>query len=479
MTLDETYTRTLEEIDEQNWEYAHRLFQCVAAASRPLRVEELAEFLAFDFETGSTPTFLADWRSEDPENEVLSICSTLLVVVKRRRSSPVIQFAHFSVKEYLTSARLARTKTTISRFHVSMTPAHTIVAQACLGVLLLFDENITKGGLKAFPLAGYAAEHWVGHSRIEYVSSKVQDGMKRLFDPSKIHLSVWLWICDPEAPWRRSQRSKRPEKPRATPLHYAAVCNMHEIATFLIVEHSQNVNALGFDNEETPLLVSSRLGHVEISRVLLKHGADIGAQDNGFYSPLGRVALEGHVELAQVLLEHGADANALDSAGYTPLYLASEAGRLAVARVLLSHGADVTAQCEDNETPLHRAKDEAVAQLFLEHGADANALDINNRTPLHGVSDLAFPGAARVLLEHGVDAKARDANNATPLHLASGSDYQEEGRLDVVRLLLQYGADIHARDDEGQTPFMRATAKGRHDIMQLLSEHGGGLSGGS
>ena len=43
-TLDETYARTLEEIDEQNWEYAHRLFQCVAAASRPLRVDELAEF---------------------------------------------------------------------------------------------------------------------------------------------------------------------------------------------------------------------------------------------------------------------------------------------------------------------------------------------------------------------------------------------------------------------------------------------------
>ena len=106
MTLDETYARTLEEIDEQNWNYAHRLFQCVPAASRPLRADELAEFLAFDFKAGSTPKFLADWRSEDPENEVLSICSTLLVVVKPRWEPAVIQFAHFSVKEYLTSARL-------------------------------------------------------------------------------------------------------------------------------------------------------------------------------------------------------------------------------------------------------------------------------------------------------------------------------------------------------------------------------------
>src|SRR5450432_1094016 len=97
-------------------------------------------------------------------------------------------------------------------------------------------------------------------------------------------------------------------------------------------------------------------------------------------------------------------------------------------------------------------------------------LDIMNRTPLHRESELGLVGAARVLLEHGEDANAR-ANNATPLHLASGSKYRK-GRLDVVRLLLQYSSDIHARDDEGQTPFMRATAEGLDDVMQLLLEHG-------
>ena len=276
----------MQEIDEQNRDYAHRLFQCVAAARRPLRAEELAEFLAFDFEAGSTPTFLADWRSEDPQNEVLSICSTLLVVVKLPSGSPVIQFAHFSVKEYLTSARLAETKDTISRFHVPITVAHTIVAQACLGVLLHLDESITKDGLSDFPLAEYAAEHWVYHARFENVSLKVQDGMKRLFDPSKYHLSVWVWIYDPEPFGRRYERYERPAEARATPLHYAAVCNMRDIATFLIVEHSQDVNARGFDDEETPLHVSSRHEHVEISRVLLEHGANREPRDKYNWSPL-------------------------------------------------------------------------------------------------------------------------------------------------------------------------------------------------
>jgi hypothetical protein len=242
----------LEEIDEQNWEYARRLFQCVAAASRPLLVNEPPEFLAFDFEAGSTPTFQDDWRPGDPAHTVLSVCSSLLAVVKPRGGSPVVQFAHFSVKEYLTSARLAKAKDSISRFHVStMTTAHTVVVQACLGVLLHLDETVTKDSLENFPLAEYAAEHWVYHARFEGVSSNVQDGMERLFDPSKSHLSLWVWVRDPEYRWRRFERSERPGKARATPLHYAAFCGLYDIVAFLIVEHSQDVNAQGFNKRET------------------------------------------------------------------------------------------------------------------------------------------------------------------------------------------------------------------------------------
>jgi ankyrin repeat protein len=464
----------LEEIDEQNWEYAHRLFQCVAAASRPLRAEELAEFLAFDFKAGSTPEFLTDWRSEDPESEVLSICSTLLVVVQQPSGSPILQFAHFSVKEYLTSTRLAETKETISRFHISMTPAHIIVAQACLGVLLHLDENITEDRLKDFPLAEYAAKHWVHHVRFENVSSMLQDGMKRLFDPSQSHFSVWVWIYDPE-PEGRLERYQRPSCARATPLHYATFYGMQDIATFLIVERSQDVNALGFHRKETPLIVSSRLGYVEMVQVLLKHGADTEARDIGDYTAMVFATVYGYVEVAQVLLEHGADTNLHYKKMCTPLHWAScygPYGQLASAQVLLSHGADVTAQDEDNETALHVAKDEKVARLLLEHGSDANALDIYNRTPLHLVSEEGHVGVARALLEHGADVNARDANNETPLYRASWLGYSKETGLDMVRLLLQYGSDIHARDDEGRTPFMAATKHGRHEIMQFLLENG-------
>jgi len=144
-TLDETYERTLQDIQSTNWEYAQRLFLCVSVAKRPLSPEELAEFLAFDFDAGPTPKFCKDFRQEYPLEAVLSTCSTLLAIVNID-DLPVIQFSHFSVKEFLMSTRFSEKPNTISCcFHISLTPAHTSVAQGCLGILLHLDGSVTEG----------------------------------------------------------------------------------------------------------------------------------------------------------------------------------------------------------------------------------------------------------------------------------------------------------------------------------------------
>ena len=85
-TLDETYERTLGEIEDTNWEAAHQLLQCVAVASRPLRLEELADILAFNFNAEPIPTFPVDPRPEDPVETVLSKCSILLSLVNIENS---------------------------------------------------------------------------------------------------------------------------------------------------------------------------------------------------------------------------------------------------------------------------------------------------------------------------------------------------------------------------------------------------------
>ena len=108
-----------------------------------------------------------------------------------------------------------------------MTPAHTLVAQTCLGVLLHLDPNITRDSLTTFPLAKYAAEHWFEHARFEGVSQNADEGTKRLFDTMKPHFAIWIWICDPTVlPWNRRELSvyggRREHLPDQRDLHQRA-----------------------------------------------------------------------------------------------------------------------------------------------------------------------------------------------------------------------------------------------------------------
>jgi hypothetical protein len=123
--LDKTYERILLGIDKQKRKYAQRLFQCLLVSFRPLRVDELAEFLAVQFDATAPPSFNEDLRPLDAEEAVLSACSSLIAVVNRE-GGQVVQFSHFSVKEFLTSDRLATTGDEgFSCYHILTEPAHT------------------------------------------------------------------------------------------------------------------------------------------------------------------------------------------------------------------------------------------------------------------------------------------------------------------------------------------------------------------
>jgi hypothetical protein len=150
----------LKNINRETRAYAHRLLQCLTVAVRSLRLEELAEVLAFDFDEspGGIPKLDANWRREDQEQAVLSTCSSLITVVHDGESR-VVQFSHFSVKEFLTSDRLAVAVGDISSHHIDLEPAHTILAQACLGLLLRLDDSTRETFVQRFPLAQYGAEH--------------------------------------------------------------------------------------------------------------------------------------------------------------------------------------------------------------------------------------------------------------------------------------------------------------------------------
>jgi hypothetical protein len=144
------------------------------------------------------------WRWEDQEQAVLSACSSLISVVGGA-GSRVVQFSHFSVKEYLMSNRLAAASADISLYHILPEPAHLVLAHACLGVLLNSDncvdeeseERSSNYGAnfsdvdKNAPLLMYSSEHWVSHAQVGNVASFLKDAIEALFDINKPYFLAW------------------------------------------------------------------------------------------------------------------------------------------------------------------------------------------------------------------------------------------------------------------------------------------------
>jgi ankyrin repeat protein len=476
-TLDETYERSLREINKADSELAHRLFQCVAVASRPLRVEELAEFLAFDFTVGPVPKFHENWRPEDPLEAVLSTCTTLLSLVNVE-DSQVIQFSHFSVKEFITSSRFAKKQDTIScLYHVSMTPAHTLVTQACLGILLHLDAHVARDTLQNYPLAEYAAERWFEHARFDGVSQSVEEGMKLLFDAGELHFATWVWINEPNQRWRRGERSERPLSPNGVPLHYAAFCGLNTVVELLAIEHPQDMQSRGLIDHSTPLHLASQQGNVEVARILVEYGSDVSAENKEGSTPLHLVSLSGSIELARLLVKHGADVSAKNKRMSTPLHMASRYGSVDLARFLVQYGADISAQEVDRWTALHWASYNghlALARFLVEHGADVSAKDENGRTAVICSSKHGHVDITRILFEHGADISIKDKRGWSALHSAS-----HYGHVRLVRFLVEHGVDVSAlsaQDESGSTLLEIASTRGYVDIVHFLVEHGADVS---
>ena len=445
-TLDETYERILRDINEVNRDHAHRLLQCLTVAVRPLRVAELAEVLAVDFgmaSRGETSKLNTDWRWEDQREAVLSTCSSLISVIVDEDGAQVVQFSHFSVQEFLISSRIADSNADVSHFHILLEPAHTVLAEACLVVLLRLGELVDEDNvLKKFPLARYAAKHWVHHARFENVSSYIRERMQDLFDPDKPYFSAWLQVDNidtvpayPSVLYYSADLTR--EKPnRATPVYHAALCGFYDLTKQLIIKHPQQVDAAG-GYYVSPLAAALSRGHLKIAQLLYEHGAGVDAQGSYNCNLLDGASCSGHLEIVHWLLDRGANPDVRDESGWTPLHSAAWFGHVEVSRLLLKY--------KDNN----------------------HARDIDGQTPLYLASKAGHVNVARLLLENGADADARDDNRNTPLLIVSRGGY-----LEVARLLVEYGANMDARDNKGRTASQVASEKGHHDIATLLSDSG-------
>ena len=390
-----------------------------------------------------------NWRWADHHQAVLSTCSSLIAIVDDD-GSQVVQFSHFSVKEYLTSDRLANASGAVSRYYILPESAHTILAQACLGVLLRLDDHVDEDNGRDIPLAYYAAEYWVDHAQFKDVSSWIRETMEYFFDADKPHYAAWLRLHDIDIFWDLFRPGTMP---CGGPLYYASLCGFYDLAKHLAVKQPGHVNARG-GQMASPLGAAISRNYLQVAELLHENGADIHIRDRDGWLLLHSTSLDGSVDCVRWLLDHGVDANAQEDLGWTPLHMAICNQHLEIVQILLEHNADIQAQTDRGEVALHLAagpnedkykhRDQMnILQLLLDHGADINAQDKEGLTPLHHSSNRS----------HGEGS----------YNMGSG-----RGSVEGARLLLEHGASIDAENNKGEIPFLVALEAEHHEMVEFL-----------
>jgi len=175
---------------------------------------------------------------------------------------------------------------------------------------------------------------------------------------------------------------------------------------------------------DTALHVAAAGYRVEIAKLLLDAGAEVGAAMNHRRSQPLHYAADGflenpdwdakrQVQMIELLLEAGADIHAPDKNGATPLHRAVRTRCAAAVKTLLDAGADAALKNKPGSTPFHlavqntgrggsgaekaKAAQREIIAAFLEHGVSPALKVANGKSVL----DWARSDWIRQMLNHG------------------------------------------------------------------------------
>jgi hypothetical protein len=170
----------------------------------------------------------------------------------------------------------------VSRYHIPLQPAHIILAQAYLAVLLRSYDCFDGSSVDDFPLAEYAAKRWDDHVRFE-VSSSIRDTIEYVFDEQitlEKHFIGFAKITNFRSVSQMDVRS------HCSMIH-SAVCMTEE---HLIVKHPpQRLNPVG-DPDAIQLVGASMERQFHFAQLFSQHGADVNTRDDDINIALLHVA---------------------------------------------------------------------------------------------------------------------------------------------------------------------------------------------
>jgi len=236
-----------------------------------------------------------------------------------------------------------------------------------------------------------------------------------------------------------------------TPLMTAVEMNNLELARQLI-EAGADVTLVAPDSGSTALHYAAS---VDCARLLIEHGANVGAVDKLDSEALFYAADGGDLNTVKLLLGHGANAAQINDMGLSPLSGAIKQNNLEMAKLLTAAGAPLEAQDDHGRTPIWGAVLCSAEDIFynlIEQEADVQRTIPDGPTLLHVAAQTGIAGVVEKLLSMGLDPNARDGRfQSTPLHFAAGN-----GFLDCVQLLVDARAELNAQDANGMTPLEKA-----------------------
>ncbi|KAK5202046.1 hypothetical protein LTR16_000565 [Cryomyces antarcticus] len=178
------------------------------------------------------------------------------------------------------------------------------------------------------------------------------------------------------------------DRPRNTPLHYAAMAEQEAVVKLLLARDDVDVNSKNLSGN-TPLHYAAVAKQEAVAKLLLaRDDIDVNSKDHSGNTPLHHAAMAEQDSLVKLLLARdGIRVNSKDHSGNTPLHYAARAGQEAIAKLLLARDdIDIYPKDRSGNTPLYHAaragKDAVVKLLLARDDIDVNLGNSLGHKPL-------------------------------------------------------------------------------------------------
>lgn len=188
------------------------------------------------------------------------------------------------------------------------------------------------------------------------------------------------------------------------------------------IKAGEDVNAPNQEGQ-FPLWNATWHGDAKMVELLLKNGANAkqkfrGEQEIGLLEVSSQ---EGHLEITDLLAKAGADVNERSFRGQTPLRIAARNGHVELVKYFLSKGCDVNTKGEDGATPLEHAAGKGhleIVKLLVQKGGDMNMQDKEGDFALGEAARGGFLDVVNYLLAKGADVSLKNAEGSTAEEIA-------------------------------------------------------------